>query len=905
MSLLRLFYTAPLRFRSLFRRPQVERELDDELRYHIERRIEDEVARGAPVEQARLAALRSMEGLEQRKEECRDMRRTQFFEQFLRDIRYGWRALLRSPAFAAVTLLSLALGIGANTAIFSLVDKVMLESLPVERPRELVILEPDGIRNGWTASDLSWSYPSYLGIRERQEPFVDVLAVRTETVNFGIDGATQRAAQAIVSGNYFELLGVRALLGRVLTPDDDRTVGGHPVAILSHGFWVEKLGSRGDVVGSTVRLNGYPFTVVGVSERGFNGLEVGGSVDVIVPAAMLKQVVTYGGALESRSSHIFNLYGRLKPGVTREQAEAQMQPVYVAELERDVAAMGASDAPPNDDWRNGRVALVDGHRGTSYMRENLETPLTALMAMTGVVLLIACANIAGLLMARGAQRRKEISVRLAIGASGGRIVRQLLAESALLAVLGGLAGLLIARWTINTLVAQSGDAAQRLQLVTTFLDSRVLGFAFAASIATGFLFGLLPALHALRESVSANLKTAGPADRAGQVRLRRFLVSGQVALGLVLITGAGLFLRTLANLRNTDTGFRTDRMVQFELNAGLAGYDRERATRLFDRILEDLRALPGAASATFAVERILTGNTIGFGLDVEDYEGEQRFAHGNAVAPGYFAALGIPLVQGREITENDLANSPRVVVVSEAFAKHFFGDESPLGRKIGLGWGLGTRYFHEIVGVSKDARMANLREAPARNFFMPYAQWNVLTQGTFYVRTSGDPATLSAPIRELIRRHDTDIPIVGYRTVDAQIDQLLRPERLTASLSLAFGLLAAGLAAMGLYGVTAFSVARRTREIGIRMALGAQRGAVLGMVLRDVAVMAGVGIVAGTALSLALARYVESQLYGVAARDVLTVVSAAVVFGLVALASGWLPARRASRVEPVTALRQE
>jgi putative ABC transport system permease protein len=905
MRLAQLLYTVPLRLRSLFQRRQVEQDLDDEIRYHIERRIEEEIARGIAPGEARRIALRAMDGLEQHKEECRDMRRTQFVEQLLRDVRYAWRSLGKSPGFVAVTLLSLALGIGANTAIFSLIDKLLLESLPVERPRELVMLNPQGMRGGWTAGRMTWSYPAYAGIRDQQRVFTGVLAERTDTVNFSIDGSTQRATETIVSGNYFDVLGVRPLIGRVLSPADDRTRGGHPVVVLSHGFWVEQLGGSADIVGHSIRLNGYPFTVVGVSEKGFNGLEIGGSIDVMVPAAMLGQVVTYSDALDSRDDNIFNVYGRLKPGVSREQAQAQLQPAYRAQLEQDVAAMARP--PKNDKWKQGTVTLEDGHRGTSGLRSDLETPLTALMAMTGLVLLIACANIAGLLMARSASRAKEISIRLAIGASRGRIVRQLFTESALLSVLGGVAGLLVAWWTINLLLAEIGDAT-RFKLVTSFLDVRVLGFACGASLLTGVLFGLLPALHASRESVSATLKTGTGPGRGQQVRLRKALVTAQVAMGLVLITAAGLFLRTLSNLRHTDTGFRPDRMVQFDLNAGLAGYDRSQAIVLFHQILDELRALPGVSGASLAVKPILSGGGIRFGLDLEGYanaDKEMPMAYGDAVAPGHFSLLGMGLVRGRDFTEADAANAPRVAIVNQAFVKEYFPDRDPLGQTIGLNWGGPTRYLYEVVGVCQDARTSNLRDEPQPGFVIPYTQWNVLTGVNFLVQSSLDPAALAGSVRELVRRHDANIPVVAYRTINEQIDRLLRPERLVASLSLAFGLLAIGLAAIGLYGVTAFSVARRTREIGIRMALGAQRAAVLKMVLRDVAAMAAVGIALGVGLSLGLGRYVESQLYGVPARDAQTVAGAAALLAAVALASGWLPARRASRVDPVRALRQE
>jgi predicted permease len=889
MSIERWLYIVRLRLRSLIHRERLDQELNDELEYH------------ARTEGAAIASI------EQLKEECRDMRRTQFFDQFLQDIRYAFRSLLKSPAFAIVTLLSLALGIGANTAIFSLLDKLMLESLPVERPRELVILNPDGMRSGWTDGDMTWSYPAYAGLRDHQQVFTGLVAERTDAVNLTIDGATQRATESVISGNYFEVLGVRALLGRTITPGDDRVRDGHPVAVVSHGFWVERLGARPEVVGQTIRLNNNPFTIVGVTEKGFDGLEVGGTIDVFVPVAMLHEVVTYGDAIDSRSSYIFQIYGRLKPGMSRENAAAQMQAAYHEQLEEDVAAMGAR-GPRDDRWKQGRLLLEDGHRGTSGLRKHLGTPLKALLAMTGVVLLIACANIAGLLMARAASRTREIAIRLAIGASRGRIVRQLLSESALLAVLGGLTGLLVAWLTISLLLAQMNENTFRLKLVTSFLDAKVLGYALLASLATGILFGLLSALHASRQALSSTLKIGASADRAGEARLRRSLVTLQVALGLVLITAAGLFLRTLSNLRNTETGFRTERLIQFYVNAGTAGYDRPRSEALFREVLNDLRGLPGVSGATLALSPVMANSRIGFSLDVEGYshgENERSVSFANAVAPGYFKMLGTPLLRGRDFSEADGFKTQRVAIVNETFVRRYFPDRDPLGRHFKLSWGINTIYTYEIVGVSRDARLANLRDQPQQNFFMPYTQWDYLGQTFFYVRASGDTAGLGGPIREVMKRRDPNIPIVAYRTVDEQIDRLLRPERMVASLSLAFGLLATGLAAIGLYGVTAFSVARRTREIGIRMALGAARGDVLKMVLRDVALMALAGICVGIALSLGLARYIESQLYGIPARDLVTMATAAIALAVIALASGWLPARRASRVDPLVALRQD
>ena len=900
-------YAARHFLRALFQRNRVERELDEELRYHLEERIQNDIACGVPPAEARAAALRDMGGIEFRKEECRDMRKSRLAEQFLQDVRYGLRSLARSPVFTAVTVLSLALGIGANTAIFSLMDKLLLESLPVENPRELVLLNPQGFQNGWTAGDMMWSYAAYAGIRDAQRVFTGVLAERAETVNLTLNNATQRATARIVSGNYFAVLGVRPLVGRVFSDEDDRVRGGHPLAVISYGFWVEQFGSRPDVLGQTIRINRHPFTIIGVSEKGFSGLEIGETVDVFVPAAMLRETTTYGQALDMRSAYIWQVYGRLKPGVTRQQAATQLQPLYLAQLEQDVAAMGAR-GPGDQSWRDGKIALEDGHRGTSDLRGSLETPLTAVMAMTGVVLLIACANIAGLLMARGASRSKEFSIRLAIGASRGRVVRQLLAESALLTTLGAVAGVLVAEWTIRMLVAEMGESAGRLRLVMHFLDTRVLGFALAASVVTGLLFGLIPALSAVRAPVSASLKSGAGLDATGQVRLRKLMVTAQVAMGLILVTASGLFLRTLDNLRHTQVGFRMDRLVQFRLNSGVAGYDRARSIALFEQVLSDLRGVRGVSSATVAVQPVLSNAMIGFGVTVEGYtpqDGRNARASANAVAPGYFAMMGTPLLRGRDFTKSDTAGSPRVAIVNESFVKRYCPDGQPLGKKITLGYGGKERYAHEIIGVVRDARLSNLRNEPDRNFFLPYTQFDVFSGGYFYVRYAGDAEAIATPIRQIVKRQDADLPIVNYRTVEEQIDRMLRPERLVASLSLAFGLLATGLAAIGLYGVTAFAVARRTREIGIRIALGAERMAVIRMVLRDVAGMAGTGIAVGVASAFGLARYVESQLYGIAPRDTSTFVAAALVLGAVALASGWLPARRASRVDPVRALRQE
>lgn len=637
-------------------------------------------------------------------------------------------------------------------------------------------------------------------------------------MNLTIDGVAQRAVASMVTGNYFDVLGVRPLTGRLLSEADDR----------------------------------------------------------------------------------------LSPGVSREQAEAELQPLYLAALEEDVAAMGAR-RPSGEGWRRGRVRLDDGHRETSALRRDLSTPLVAVMAMTVVLLVIACANIAGLQIARASARVKEIGIRLAIGGSRTRVVRQLLTESLLIAGLGGLAAVAVALGTIRVLVGEMGDAATRIQLATTFVDARVLAFTLSLAAGTTVLVGLAPALLATRPAVWPALTAGIAADSRGGLRLRRILVTTQIALSLVLVTAAGLFGRTVYNLLHADAGFRTDRLVQFQLNPGAAGYDRQRAESAFRHVLESIQSLPGVDSATLAVAPALDNALIGFGLDVEGYSTRDNRARAaaNAVAPGYFRMVGTPLVRGRDFSDADTARSRRVAIVSEAFVDRYLATVDPIGRTITFDYGGPDRLQHEIVGVAKDARFNNLRDAPPPTFYLPYTQFDVLNTSFFLVRAAGDPSLLRRPIEELVRQGHPDLPITGYIALDDQIDRLLRPERLVASLSLAFGLLATGLGAIGLYGVMAFSVARRTREIGLRMALGADRGAVHRMVLRGAAGMAAIGICLGAVFALTLSRYVESQLYGVRSGDLATIAGAAGVLAAVVLASGWLPARRACRVDPMLALRHE
>jgi predicted permease len=720
------------------------------------------------------------------------------------------------------------------------------------------------------------------------------------------EGVTRRAVASLVSGNYFEVLGVRSLKGRLFSDADDRLRSGHTVVVISYGFWVERFGMRPDVVGQNVRIGGHPFSIIGIAEKSFNGLEVGGSVDVFVPTMMLGEVVNYGKALDARNAYIFHVYGRLKSGVSAERATAQLQPLYLAELEQDIAAMGARWTS-GDTWRQGRIILEEGHRGTSGLRSDLETPLTAVMAMTIVLLVIACANIAGLQISRASARMKEISIRLAMGASRRRVVRQLVTESALTVVAGGLAGLWVAAVTISALVGEMGETGNRLQLVTTFLNEQVLVVTLGFAAATTVLVGLVPALLATRPAVWPALRAAVSDDIGGQMRLRRVLVTVQLAFSLVLLIASGLFGRTVYNLRHADAGFRSDHLIQFQLNTGAAGYDRGRSEAAFRQVLEGVESIPGAEAATLAVAPMLDNALMGFALDVEGYSGRNGRARAGAtvVAPGYFRIVGTPLLLGRDFSESDTAQSHRVAIVSEAFVKRYFQNVDPIGRTISFNYGGAERFQHEIVGVSKDARLNNLRDEPAPTFYLPYTQFNVLNRSSFVVRTAIDPNLLRRHIEELVRRYDPEVPVMDYATIDQKIDRLLRPERLVASLSLSFGLLATGLAAIGLYGVMGFTVARRTREIGIRIALGAVAKNISWLVLREVVVLVAIGLAFALPAIWGLANLVKSQLYGITPLDPLTMAVAVCLLTLTALAAGVLPARRAARVDPLVALRYE
>jgi len=830
----------------------------------------------------------------------------------LSDLRFAVRTLAKSPVFASVAVISLALGIGANTAIFSLLDQVLLRLLPVKNPEQLVQLRWQGSHYGSNTGFNALSYPLYKDIRDKSQVFSGVLCRYSLPLSFGYKGQTERVEGELVSGNYFEVLGVRAVVGRTITPDDDRIPGGHPVAVLNYDFWRDRFRSDPGVLGQKLTVNGYPITVVGVSQPGFDGVEIGYSPKIRIPV-MMKKEMTPGWemySLENRRGRWVNVFARLKPGVSIERAKASLQPLFHSILEMEVQQKEFSSASKytKDQFLKSTLDVQPGGRGRSWLRFQVTKPLWVLMAMVGLVLLIACANVANLLMARATGRQREIAVRLALGAGRLRLIRQLMVESLLLSFVGGALGLAVAVWSDRLLLSTmpAGDAPLPLSAAP---DVRILLFALAVSVLTGVLFGLVPALQSTRVNLAPALKeSAGAVVGGAHMGFRRALVVAQVFLSLLLLIGAGLFIRSLQNLRKLDPGFHTHNVIAFSIDPALSGYSKERTALLYRDSVARLRAVAGIESAAFAVVRILSGDEWDSSIGVEGYEakpGEDMNPFFNAVSPGYFETIGLPIVAGRDFLPSDLASKHKVGLVNERFAKKYFGDGTAVGRHFGFGGDPGTKTDIEIVGVVKDAKYVNMRDTIPMQDFVPYDQMDMMTSVTFYTRTQLDPEPMYASIRHTVHEIDSNMPLYDMRTLEAQLDQSLNTERLIAFLAAVFGLLATVLAAIGLYGVMAYNVGRRTREIGIRMALGAHGRTVTWLVMKEVLVLLGIGVAIALPAAWGLTRLVQSQLYGITPNDPLSIAAATAAIAAVAALAGFLPARRATRIDPVRALRYE
>lgn len=829
-------------------------------------------------------------------------------ERVLTDLRFVLRSLSRSPLFVVVAVLSLSLGIGANSAIFSLLDQVLLRSLPVKNPQQLVYMDWDGSFSGDSRGDHAWSYPMYIAFRDKtNDVFSGVLARFGTHVDVGSSGFAERAQAELVSGNYFDVLGVEPVLGRMLTPDDDKVKGAEPYVVLSYGYWQKRFGGSRSVLNRIIDINNHPMTVVGVAERGFKGTEVGRPADVFVPMAMKTAVTPTWDEMSKRDSLWLNIMARLKPGVSLKQAQSAVTVLYRQEQLEDLKVM--EDVTPR--FRKRYLAnkfwLAPAGNGFSRLRDQFSTPLIVLMAMVGTLLLIACGNVANLLVARAATRQKEIAVRLSLGATTRAIIRLVLIESLVLSIAGGALGLLVASWS-GSLLLRVLPFEQLRSAFSTSPDVRVLLFTFALSVITAVIFGLAPALRVARPDVASTLKNEGRSVAAGHVALRKGLVAAQISLSLLLLIGAGLFARSLYNLMQTQPGFETRRMLTFSVDPSLSGYSDERTRQLYRQIQDALAAIPGARAVAAAENPMLSNDNWSSTTLAEGYaakEGENLNPNVNAVLPGFFSTMDIPLIAGREFTDRDVLGAPKVAIVNESFVKYYFRDRNPLGRHIGFGPLHNTKLDTGIIGVVKDVRTLDLKKKPERQVWLAALQDKHPADLTFYIHTDADPKAMSTQARRTVRRIDSTLPVYGMKTVETQIRETDYTDRLIAMLSMAFGALATLLAAVGLYGVMAFTVAQRTRELGIRMALGAQRKTVLTLVMREVLVLAGIGVLVALPIAFGLGRLIQKQLFELKPNDPLTMSAATVVLLLVAVAAGYIPALKATRIDPMEALRWE
>jgi predicted permease len=833
-------------------------------------------------------------------------------ENLLQDIRFGLRTLGKNPGFTLVAILTLALGIGANAAIFSLTDQVLLRLLPVERPRELVVLSSPGVGHGRIWSDIeggpSFSYPMYKDLRDRNEVFTGLLARYHLQVNVAGEGQSQLAEGELVTGNYFQVLGVRPFLGRVLTVQDETAPGANPVTVLSYGYWTRHFGSDPNILNKQLAVNGNSLTVVGVARPGFAGVQVGQIPDLFIPITMKAQMTPNWDGLADRNDHWVTMLGRLQPGVTAEKAQAGLAPVYRALMEGDATALKLS-ARDQQEFVNRKLVLGTGSHGRPVLQHDAGQPLLVLMAMVGLVLLIACANLAGLLIARGEGRQREIALRLALGAGRVRLVRQLMTESLILALAGGAAGLALASWTLSVIV-NSIPEDQGASGLTSQLDYRVLIFACVVSVVTGVLFGLVPAIRATHTDLQSVLKDQGVNVSGGRtnVRVRKFLLTSQIALTAVLLSAAGLFAHSLLNLKTQDLGVRPDHVLEFSISPELNRYTPPQTIALADRIRKSMGLLPGVRSASESEIPMLANSNSSSNVTVQGYnaqEDEDMNVDQNFVGPNFLATMGIPLLNGREFSEADSGTSPKVAIINEAMARRFFAGRNPIGLRFGFGGGKDVKLDTEIVGIVKDSKNTDVKHAAHPFAFLPYSQSEHAGNATFYVRTNQDPVALTVTVRNLIAGFDANLPVYGVKTLTAQVDEIMFTDRLVTIFSLCLGLLASLLAAVGLYGVMAYVVARRTREIGIRMALGATQQNVAWMILREILGMLAAGLCVGLVAAYGIGKVVESLLFGVKASDPAVFVLAAVLLAAVALLAGWLPSRKAANVDPMVALRYE
>jgi predicted permease len=829
----------------------------------------------------------------------------------LRDFRYSLRTLRKSPVFLAVAVLSLALGIGANTAIFTLIYQLILQPLPVRDPEQLVMLAGRGKHYGGNNGPDRISYPMYQEIRDKNQVFSGMFCTYPGTVSASFQGATELIGADFVSGNYFPVLGIGAAAGRVFTASDDLIQGGHPLAVLSYGYWRTRFGADPGIVGKQIVVNGRSLTIVGVSPAGFDGVEPGRAPQIRIPMTMKDDLPRYDfSRLNNNRLRWVEVFGRLKAGMTLEKAQAGLQPLFHQILNREVTEKPFAKASPfvKQEFLKMWMEVMPGSKGRSNLRKTYSKPLFALMGIVSLVLLIACSNLANLLIARASARQKEIAVRLALGAGRGSLIRQLLLESLALAAAGGSLGVGLAVMIDRALIAYLPSGHTPLSLSST-PDWTVLGFTFAISLFAGAGFGLVPALQSTRPKLATTLKDqAGAVIRGGSAGLRKGLVVAQVSLSLLLLIGAGLFLQSLRNLKTMNPGFEVRNLLAFDVDPTISRFDPKWTVDYYRRLHERLSAVAGVESHAFAVVPLLENDEWDNWVTIEGYsakQDERPDPHMQFCSPGFFKTLKIPVLLGRDFNERDILGAPKVGIVNQKFVKRYFGSTDPLGRHIGMGIDPGTKTDIEIVGVVGDTKYESMRDEIPYELYLPSDQQRFPNGVTVYLRAAGDPAHMFNTLRPEVRAVDATVPMYDMRTLTDQVEISLLTERLLAALSSVFGCLATLLAALGLYGVMAFMVARRTREIGIRMALGAGQSTVVWMVLRETLTLAGVGVAIGLAGAYAVTRLIQTQLFGVEPTDLLTMAAAALGIAAVTALAGYIPARRATGIDPMSALRWE
>ena len=830
------------------------------------------------------------------------------------NIRLALRALFKSPFVTLVAILSLSLGIGANSAIFSLFDQMLLRPLPVPHPEELVNFKSPGPKPGSNSCgqagscDEIFSYPMFRDLEAAQTSFTGIAAHRNFGGSIGYQGTSLGGDGLAVSGSYFPVLGLTPALGRLFTPDDDKTIGSHFVVVLSHRYWQGRFEGNPAILNETLVVNGQAMTVVGVAPRGFNGTTLGDIPDIFVPLTMRGLMQPGFNGFQNRRQYWAYLFARLKPGVPIEQATVAINGPYKAII-NDVEVplqKGMSDQTMVR-FKAKEITTEPGQRGQSSFDNEARTPLIILLAVTGTVLLIACANIANLLLVRGAGRAAEMAVRLSIGASRRQLITQLLTESILLAMFGAIGGMVVAKWTIDFIA--SILPANDTSLVQFSLSPTMMIFAGATALLTGIAFGLFPALHSTRPDLAGTLKNqAGqPGGAKAARRFRTTLATVQIAMSMALLVPAGLFAKSLFNISRVDLGLKTDHMVLFSIAPELNAYTTERTRQLFERMEDEIAAMPGVTSVVATIVPVLAGDNWGNSLGVEGFEAgpdTNTNASFNGVGPGYFKTMGIPLMMGREFTRADAFGTPKVAIVNQAFVKKF-NMGNPLGKRFGLGGGTGTKMDIEIVGVAQDAKYSDVKDAPPPQYFLPYKQEERLGYANFYIRTATPPEQMLSTIPALMRKLDASLPLSDVKTMETQVRENVSQDRIISTLSLAFAVLATVLAAIGLYGVLAYTVTQRTREFGLRMALGADGGRVRAMVMMQVVKMAIIGGVIGMALAIGIGRMAKSLLFEMEGYDPIVLAAATFALAVVTLGAGFIPALRASKVDPMNALRYE